>query len=126
MSVVNCDNVCVQADQYGGYGAFAKCNIKKNDIVEYGLARLVDCDGHNNPYLFTWSEDRTKWATCSGCSTFYNTSLNPNTKMVRDFVNNTFKIIAVMDINKGDQLTHKYKSLEWRKAFENLNKTLQS
>jgi len=42
-------------------------------------------DGHHNQYLFTWSKDRTIWGFGSGCSTFYNTSRNSNTEMIRYF-----------------------------------------
>ena len=56
----------------------------------------------------------------SGCATFYNTSLTPNTKMIRDFDNNTFTIHALKDISMHEELTHTYKSLEWRTCFDGL------
>ena len=81
-------------------------------------------DGNDCPYVFTWSDDRTKWALCSGYATFYNTSKTPNTKMERDFVNNTFEIYALKDIAKDEELTHTYRSLGWRKCFSELNENL--
>ena len=48
----------------------------------------------NNPYVFTWSEDIPNkiWAFSSGCATFYNTSLIPNTIMIRYFDEDRFEI----------------------------------
>lgn len=125
MSIVNCYNVYVK-DTGGnkGLGVFAKFNISCGDIVEKGVARRVDTDGNNNQFLFTWSEDKSVWAFCSGCATFYNTSLDPNTRMDRDFENDTFTIYALKDISKHEELTHKYRSLEWRKCFNDLNHNL--
>ncbi len=125
MSLVQCDKVHVK-DTGGikGLGVYANVNISSGDVVESGLARRVDTDGNNNNFLFTWSEDKTCWAFCSGCATFYNTSLDPNTRMERDFENDTFAIYAIKDICKGDELTHKYRSLSWRLCFNELNRNL--
>jgi len=76
--------------------------------------------GNASPYVFTWSEDRTVWAIGSGCSTFYNCSETPNAKMCRDFENDTFEITALRPISKGEELTHVYKSLQWRGCFADL------
>jgi hypothetical protein len=54
----------------------AACDIVKGDVVEYGIVRvLTNCDGNENPYVFTWSDQvpNTTWATGSGASTYYNT-----------------------------------------------------
>jgi len=127
MTFVHCNKVFVDVSTFnsGGLGAFAAEDIKKGELIEKGVARLIDCNGHLNEFLFTWSEDRTKWAFCSGCAPFYNTSLNPNTNMVRDFEKNIFYIYAERDIKHGDELTHTYKSLEWRECFADLNQELK-
>ena len=75
-SLVDCSRVFVKNDQYGGAGAFAAVPIKKGELVEKGIVRvLTNCDGNENPYVFTWSDEQpnTTWAIGSGCSTFYNT-----------------------------------------------------
>jgi hypothetical protein len=122
-TLIDCSKVSVRLSKIfgAGLGAFANTFIKKDDIVEYGLVKLVDCDGHNNPYLFTWSEDKTKWAYASGCATFYNSKIDSNTHVIRDFEKLTYKIIAKRNIEKGEELTHTYKSLKWRKCFKTLN-----
>lgn len=108
-------------------GVFSKEPIKKGDIIEYGIASIINADGNKNPHLFTWSDDipNTTWAALSGCAPYYNTSLEPNCKVIRDFENNTFKIIALNDIEKEEELTHTYKSLNWRTCFQDLNSFLK-
>ena len=123
MSLVDCSKVIVKNTNTMGLGAFANQNIKRDDLIEKGVVRRIDSDGHKSPYLFTWSEDRTVWAFASGCATFYNTSLDPNTRFVRNYIADTFEIYAQIDIKVGEELTHKYKSLEWRECFQELNKT---
>lgn len=109
---------------------------------------LTHCDGNENPYVFTWSDDvpNSTWATGSGCSTFYNTAdeAESNTHMCvcimpaspaallaclmcatraareRDFANNSFVITATKDIAEGEELLHVYKSKAWRKCFQEL------
>ena len=125
MSLVDCSKVIVKNTNTMGLGAFANQNIKRDDLIEKGVVRRIDSDGHKSPYLFTWSEDRTVWAFASGCATFYNTSLDPNTRFVRNYITDTFEIYAIRDIKVGEELTHKYKSLEWRECFQELNKTLK-
>ena len=125
MSLIDCSKVIVKNTNTMGLGAFANQNIKRDDLIEKGVVRRIDSDGHKSPYLFSWSEDRTVWAFASGCATFYNTSLDPNTRFVRNYITDTFKIYAQRDIKVGEELTHKYKSLEWRECFQELNKTLK-
>jgi len=125
MSLVDCSKVIVKNTNTMGLGAFANQNIKRDDLIEKGVVRRIDSDGHKSPYLFSWSEDRTVWAFASGCATFYNTSLDPNTRFVRNYIADTFEIYAQRDIKVGEELTHKYKSLEWRECFQELNKTLK-
>jgi hypothetical protein len=125
-SLIHCANVYVKhTGTSKGLGAFASRPIKKGSLVEMGIMRRVDTNGHMNPYLFTWSEDRTVWAYASGCATFYNTSLNPNVKMNRVYEKDTFTMIALRDINKHDELLHTYQSLQWRECFQPLNKEFE-
>ena len=123
---IDCRKVYVGLLEDKGYSAFARQDVKKNELIEKGLVKIVDTDGNKNPFLFTWSEDKTKWAYASGCATFYNTSLDPNCIMKRNYSYNSFTIHAIKDIKKNDELTHLYQSLEWRDCFNKLNDVLQS
>jgi len=120
---ITCSNIYTTKNEFGN-GVYAKTIFKKGDLIEKGIARVIPINGNECTYVFTWSDDRTKWALCSGYATFYNTSKTANTIMNRDFVNNTFEIYALKDIGKDEELTHTYRSLEWRECFLELNKTL--
>lgn len=132
MSKVDCSKVYVDTSQFSTpdnlfYGAFAKVDIKKGELVEKGIMkRLSDnnnkvFDGMNNQFVFTWSDDipNYTWAFGSGCSTFYNSGLESetNTNMIRYFNEDRFEFYATKDIKAGDELTHTYKSLQWRNVF---------
>jgi hypothetical protein len=112
-------------------GAFAGKFFKKDEIIEIGVVRVLpdSFDGNESPYVFTWSDTipNKRWAIASGCATFYNTSIkDANVKMLRDFKNNTFKIIALRDINIDEELLHTYKSLQWRKCFSDIKQILNN
>lgn len=122
--LVDCSRVYVDHSARGGAGAYAAVDIAKGELVERGIVRRLPTafDGQQSPYVFTWSEDRSVWAIGSGCSTFYNCSDSPNTKMYRDFEGDTFEIFALRDIAAGEELTHVYASLDWRACFEDLRR----
>lgn len=118
MGLVNCSKVYVSQSKYG-YGVFAKDNYKKGEILETGIMmRMVNTDGNENPHLFTWSDDRTVWASGSGCLPFYNhASGEANIKKVGDLKNDIMTVVAVRDIVKDEELVSKYYSANWRKCF---------
>ena len=132
MSLVDCSKVYVSKSTFSTpnnvfNGAFAKVDIKQGKLVEKGIVRRLSdnnnkvFDGMNNSFVFTWSNDipNYTWAISSGCATFYNSGLKEqtNTRMVRFFNEDKFEIYATTDIKANDELTHTYKSLEWRKVF---------
>lgn len=133
LSSVDCSNVYVKHIENKGYSVFSKKNFKPGELIEKGLIKKLSdnenkiFDGMNNPYVFTWSDDipNYTWGFGSGCSTFYNTSLDANTIMERDFKNDSFKIYASKDITENEELTHQYKSLKWRTCFQELNTILK-
>ena len=125
-SLVDASRVYVKNDEYGGAGCFASVDMAAGTEVERGIVRvLTNCDGNENPYVFTWSDElpNTTWALGSGCSTFYNTTEeeSANTHMIRDFANKSFSIVATRDLKAHDELLHVYKSKKWRTCFKVLN-----
>jgi hypothetical protein len=124
MTKINCSAVEVKTSEIcpGEDGAFALHDFKQGELIECGIVRRIPVDGHKCQYIFTWSEDKTVWATTSGCVMFYNCSLTPNTKMIRYFDEDRFNVYALIDIKKGDELTHTYRSMAWRECFEDLRK----
>ncbi len=123
-NLVNCSNVYVSKSTVcDGEGSFAKKDFEEGEIVEIGIARVLEnCDGNENPVLFTWSDQlpNKRWAFCSGCAPFYNCRKSANCQMIRDFTNNSFIIKALQEIKAGDELFHTYKSLEWRECFRDI------
>ncbi|MDA7573923.1 SET domain-containing protein [bacterium] len=132
MNQVDCSKVVVKESNFSSKdnkiaGAFAKVDIKSGELIEKGLMRRLSSNsdksfnGLNNPYVFTWSDDKPNytWAFASGCASFYNTGLDDqtNTKMIRYFDEDRFEIYASRDITAGEELTHTYKSLQWRDVF---------
>ncbi len=138
MTKVDCSKVFVDTSTFSTYNnvfdcVFAKVDIKKGELVEKGLMCILSnnskvFNGYKNPYVFTWSDDKPNytWAIGSGCSTFYNTSLDSqvNVKMIRYFKEHRFEIYAIKDIKAGDELTHRYKSLGWCNIFTSLYNNL--
>ena len=125
-SLVDSSRVYVKNDEYGGAGCFASVDMAEGVEVERGIVRvLTNCDGNENPYVFTWSDElpNTTWALGSGCSTFYNTTEegSANTHMIRDFANKSFSIVATRDVKAHDELLHVFKSKTWRTCFKVLN-----
>jgi hypothetical protein len=134
MTKVDCSRVYVDTSKFSTPshsfdGAFAKTDIKKGELVEKGIVRrLNNFDGMKNPYVHTWSDDtpNTTWAISSGCATYYNTAPQgkANTHMKRFYDEDRFEIYAMKDIKMDEELTHTYKSLEWREVFTDLNSEL--
>ena len=117
---IDCHKVYVEASPHG-LGVFADVDLEEGEVVEVGVMyRLNNVDGNENPHLFTWSDDRKTWAGGSGCLPFYNHSDEPNIKKIGDLPNDNMEIIALRNINKGEELLSKYFSSEWRSCFKNL------
>lgn len=134
--LVHCGKVFAAKSEFGD-GAYAMVDIAKGEIVEHGLATPFhpgNVDGNAWDLVFTWQENNKEypastpgnrewgkeqqWATCSGIAFLYNTVReSPNTEMYRDYVQNTFVIVANRDIKAGQALTHTYESMNWRKIF---------
>ena len=121
-SLVECSKIEVKLSpiKNAGLGAFLNTDVVKDEIIEKGVVRIIPIDGNIYPYCFTWSYDRKVWGIVSGCATFYNHSNNPNVRMVRNFIDNTFYMQSLKDIKKGEELTHSYKSIDWRKCFTDI------
>jgi SET domain-containing protein len=122
MGLVNCEKVYVADTGKYGYGVFAKQAIVAGEVIETGLMNVVkEVNGHENTHLFTWSDDRTVWASGSGCLPFYNHAFGePNMKKIGDLINNKMVVVALRDIETGEELVSKYMSAKWRRCFNDL------
>jgi len=101
-----------------GKGVFAKCALKKGEVVEWGIAFVVpNVDVRTNDTLYSWScVDRSVGAALSGCALFYNTQGdNSNCRCVPYHApENRFEIYALRDIDAGEELTIRYDSMNYR------------
>lgn len=122
---IDCHKVEIQKCKYG-LGVFASENIKKGDVVETGIVYVLkDVDGNlpGNEHLHTWSDDRSKWAAPSGCLAWYNHSETPNVRKIGNLKTNKLDVVALKDIEVGEELVCTYMSAKWRGCFKGkLNK----
>ena len=58
----------IKEDEYGGDGAYAAKDFQQDELIEKGIIRPYYGSGEENPFVFTWSDDRTKWGMGSGKS----------------------------------------------------------
>ena len=116
---VECSDVYVKTGQHG-YGVYARRDFKAGEVVERGIMVRLKADGNEqqNHNLLTWSDDRTVWATGSGCILFYNHSDTPNIVKKGDLPNDLMTIYALTDIKKDDELCNTYFSKKWRTCFQ--------
>lgn len=118
MGPVNCTKVYVDHSAHGR-GVFARQALRAGEVVETGImVRLRGAvDGHVNPHLHTWSDDRTVWGAPSGCVMFYNHSDAPNVRKIGDLARDTIVVVALRDIAAGEELRSTYSSAAWRDCF---------
>ena len=117
--LVHIGNIEIKESKLGGYGVFSTQPIKKGELIEQGLMCILNnVNGDENPMLFTWSDDKTKWAIGTGLLHYYNHSDTPNITKKGDLINNTLQIYALRDINIGEELLGSYYSKKWRKCFQ--------
>lgn len=117
---IDCSKVHIDKCPHG-LGVFASQNIAKGEIIERGLMfPITGVDGNENQHLHIWSDDKSRWASASGCLTMYNHSGTPNIKKNGDLVKNTMEVVALRDINAGEELCNTYYSRKWRKCFADL------
>ena len=111
----------VKKSPISGYGVFADEDIKAGDLIEECLAILTDTTFPQNKdwvlgrYLFTWnapSDVTTKngstMAMLTGNALLYNHSEIPNSYYVQDSYLKMFRMYALSDIKKGEEIVWYY------------------
>ncbi|MBL4715000.1 MAG: hypothetical protein COC01_08275 [Bacteroidetes bacterium] len=101
----NC--VEVKVSSIHGKGVFAKCNIKKGEVIAESHVILL----HHNEQLpeqlatleFPWDDEY--YALCiSDVGSFFNHSKQANTRIHQNQDKKTQEFIALCDIRKGDEV----------------------
>ncbi|MCB9991761.1 MAG: SET domain-containing protein-lysine N-methyltransferase [Rhodospirillales bacterium] len=101
-------------------GVIARRNIAKGEVIE--RAPVVPVPKANMPeegppdgYVLEWRDDieGEEYALVLGYVMLYNHSENPNIHMDSDFANETIEVIAMRDIEAGEELTWNYNCEIW-------------
>jgi len=107
----------------GQKGVFANQDIKKGEIIEWGVATIIPgLDVTKTDNFYTWSTTNRKLAaTVSGCGLFYNTlGDNSNARCVPYHSENRFEVYALRDIDKDEEITFRYDSMNYREGMSHL------
>lgn len=101
-----------------GRGVFAGRDIKKGEIIERCPAIEVSendtakiKDGILITYLFYFGKNKDRSAIALGYGSIYNHSNKPNSKFEIHPKDNVIDFIAVINIEKDDEITFNYRGL---------------
>jgi hypothetical protein len=115
---IDCSKVDVRECEFG-LGCFANRNIRSGEVIEIGVMMpMPGVDGNKYEHLFSWSDNKELFASGSGCLPFYNHSDEPNIVKIGDLKANRMKIVALRDIQEGEELRNRYISKAWRGCFQ--------
>ena len=98
-----------------GRGVFTAGDISDGDIIEICPALILpraefDTIHHSwlHDYYFLWGEDQKQLAIVLGFGSLYNHSYHPNACFQIDYDDDTIEIIALRDIQAGEEITFHY------------------
>jgi len=124
LDMINTDNVCCRESNIvpGEKGVYARKDIPKGSIVEWGVAEIIPgMDVRTNDMFYTWGADRRTAAALSGCAQYYNTlGDKSNVRCVPFHKENRFENYALEDISAGTELTIRYDSMNYREGMKHL------
>ena len=98
-----------------GRGVFAKCDIKKGEIIESCPIIEVSKNDTSNlnesilvTYFFYYGKNKEKLLIALGFGSIYNHSGNPNAKYIISNKEKTIDFIALKNIKKDNEITFNY------------------
>jgi len=98
-----------------GRGVFARCDIKKGEIVEScPIIEVSENDTSNLKesvlvtYFFYFGKNKEKIAMVLGFGSLYNHSYKPNTTYKMKPREKTIEFVAINNIKKDDEITFNY------------------
>ena len=95
----------------GGWGVFARRNIKKHSILEQSPVIVVDIERISQIsqcYKYSYGFDQENVMIGMGFAGFYNHSFNPNAEWGDDRVNMIMEHYACRDILAGEEICINY------------------
>ena len=105
----------------GANGNFAAKDFRKGECIDWGIAVVLNgYDINKTDALYTWSSwDRKSAAALSGPALFYNTMGDAsNMRCVPYHKEKRYENYALRDIKKGEEITMRYDSMNWREAMK--------
>jgi SET domain-containing protein len=105
----------ISEDKQKGRGVFTSIAISEGDLIE--VCPVIVISKVELPiihktilhdYYFLWGENMDDAAIALGFGSMYNHAVHPNANFILDFENNTIDIIAVQNIEPGDEITLNY------------------
>ncbi|MBU2632717.1 SET domain-containing protein-lysine N-methyltransferase [Patescibacteria group bacterium] len=100
-----------------GRGVFAKCEIKKGEIIE--TCPIIKVSRHDTAnlnesvlttYFFYFGKEKEQLAVALGFGSIYNHSCKPNAKYKISKEEGIINFVALSDIKKEEEITFNYKS----------------
>lgn len=106
-----------------GRGVFAKCNIKRGEIIE--RCPVIEVSKHDASnlkesilvtYFFYYGKNKEKLFIALGFGSIYNHTYKPNAKYEIKQKEKIIEFIALSDINKNDEITVNYNKRGYPKS----------
>ena len=89
-----------------GRGVFTTAIIPDGSIIE--ICPVIIIPAHEVDYYFIWGEDDDQAAIALGYGSLYNHSYKPNANFSLNLDDRTIEIIAIKDIEAGEEITFNY------------------
>lgn len=100
-----------------GIGVYAKTSLRNGEVVEIAPLLLVDSDAmavdNLNDYIFTVNKEKDIYAIALGYGSLYNHDEKPNADWHIDIENEQLRIVAIEDIQEGQEVTVSYGKSYW-------------
>lgn len=99
-----------------GRGVYAKCNIKKDEIIEQ--CPIIEVSEHDTAnlnesmlvtYFFYFGKKKERSAIALGFGSIYNHTYEPNARYEIKPAENTIHFVALNDIKRDDEIVVNYK-----------------
>jgi SET domain-containing protein len=102
-------------DDHKGRGVYTSIPVSMGDLIEACPVIVIPKAElpiiHKtilHDYYFLWGEDMDDAAIALGFGSLYNHAIHPNANFSLDMENNTIDIVAIKDINPGEEVTLNY------------------
>ncbi len=115
MAFQRLDFIYFAPSEKGGRGVFTAEPIAEGSLIE--ICPMIVCNEGDleyihttklHDYYFLWGDEETNCAIALGYGSLYNHSAASNAKYLVDEVEDIMHIIAIKDINAGEEITVNY------------------